>query len=300
LASDLSGEDFHASDLGFIIPSDASRLCSVSCLEGLSESDCKASEEVPNEEVTVERSCEVSNLRGENDIFMNENSIVDQPNVDEGEAENFNAIDRNDQDSADYSTTIHTNWYYIQIFCWILDRVIHAAYVIVCNLSKAMGTTCWKQYNSKKIGHHNFQIDLAIDLMNYIIGLDWDGKSNVRPSFMPKGSLVLVPYECNKCFFCVDGLTNRIAHWPSTKAKVTVEYKCATWVTTNKCKKIKDWVSLGLKLGKYCWMRYQKQITPELLSKERAKRCRTSVMGCPIYKEPICKECWKEGYDKHA
>ncbi len=50
---------------------------------------------------------------------------------------NFNAVDRNDRDSADYSTTICTNRYYIGIFCWALDRVIHATYVIVCNLSKA-------------------------------------------------------------------------------------------------------------------------------------------------------------------
>jgi hypothetical protein len=56
--------------------------------------------------------------------------------------ENFNALDRNDRDSANYSTTICTNCYYIQIFCWALDRVIHAVYVIVCNLSKAgMGPT---------------------------------------------------------------------------------------------------------------------------------------------------------------
>jgi hypothetical protein len=71
--------------------------------------------------------------------------------------QNFNAVDRNDQDSVDYSTTIHTNCYYIQIFCWALDRVIHATYVIVCNLLKAgMGLPQWKQYDLKKFGHHNF------------------------------------------------------------------------------------------------------------------------------------------------
>jgi hypothetical protein len=39
---------------------------------------------------------------------------------------NYNAVDRNDWDSADYSTTIRTNRYYLRIFCWALD-VIHAA-----------------------------------------------------------------------------------------------------------------------------------------------------------------------------
>jgi hypothetical protein len=60
--------------------------------------------------------------------------------------QNFNTVDRNDRDSADYLTTICTNRYYVRIFCWALDRVIHAAYVIVCNLSQAgMGSPRWKQ-----------------------------------------------------------------------------------------------------------------------------------------------------------
>ena len=64
------------------------------------------------------------------------------PRVQADYAENFNAIDRNDQDSANYSMTICTNHYYIQIFCWALDRVIHVVYVIMCKLLKAgMGPT---------------------------------------------------------------------------------------------------------------------------------------------------------------
>jgi hypothetical protein len=59
-------------------------------------------------------------------------------------------------------------------------------------------------------------------------------------------------------------------------------------------------VSLGMKSGKYCRMCYRKQLTTELSSKDRQQRCKTSAMGCPICKEPICKEGWKEGYDKHA
>jgi hypothetical protein len=43
----------------------------------------------------------------------------------------------NDWDSADYLTTIHTNQYYLRIFCWVLDRVIHAAYVVVYFLIKS-------------------------------------------------------------------------------------------------------------------------------------------------------------------
>ena len=49
------------------------------------------------------------------------------------------------RDSADYSSTIRT--YYLRIFCWALDRVIHAVYVVVCFLIKSdIGQKEWKQY----------------------------------------------------------------------------------------------------------------------------------------------------------
>ena len=48
----------------------------------------------------------------------------------------MNGVDRNDRDSADYSTSIRTNRYYLRIFCWGLDRVVHAVYVVVCFLAK--------------------------------------------------------------------------------------------------------------------------------------------------------------------
>jgi hypothetical protein len=99
-------------------------------------------------------------------------------------------------------------------------------------------------------------------------------------------------------FFCLNGITTGIVHPPTKKAKVTVEYKCGTCVMTNKCTDVR--VSLGMQSGIYCWMCYRKQLTTELSAKERKKTCITSAMGCAVNKEPICKECWKEGYDKHA
>ncbi len=86
-ALDLSGEDFHASDVGSIIFSDASHLCSVSDIEGLSESGGKASDTVPGDQVTTERSSEESNLGGKNDILRGKNSFVEQPTVDEGKVD---------------------------------------------------------------------------------------------------------------------------------------------------------------------------------------------------------------------
>jgi hypothetical protein len=161
---------------------------------------------------------------------------------------------------------------------------------------QGIGKPEWKKYRDKYEGRHNFQIDLGISLLNYCIGLDWDGVSGKRPSYMQTGAFK--PCDCKKCFFCLKGNTDNFAHCPRKQAKVTVEYKCGTRVKTDKCTNV--WVNLGMESGRYCEMCYRKQLTTELVAKERRKRCKTSQTGCPIYKEPICKECWKEGYDKHA
>jgi len=65
-----------------------------------------------------------------------------------------------------------TNRYYLRIFCWALDRVIHAANVVVCFLIKSdIGQKQWKRYLDHHSGRHDFQIDLALSVMNYGIGL---------------------------------------------------------------------------------------------------------------------------------
>jgi hypothetical protein len=107
-----------------------------------------------------------------------------------------------------------------------------------------------------------------------------------------------VPCDCGKCFFCLNGITIGIGHQSSKKAKVTVEFKCGTCLKTNKC--IADRVSLGMKLGGYCRMCYQKQACTDLKANNRIPRCRTSAIECAVCKEPICKECRKEGYNKHT
>ena len=178
-----------------------------------------------------------------------------------------------------------------------MDWVVHAQHSIIIFLAKQdIGKPEWKKYRDKNQGRHDFQIDLGISLLNYSIALDWDRESRERPSYMRKGTFK--PCGCKMCFFRMKGLTNGITHQPSKGAKVTVEYKCGTRVMTNKCTDVR--VNLGVESGSYCQMCYRNQLTTELLAKERKKRCRASQMGCPICKEPIFKECWKEGYDKHA
>ena len=155
---------------------------------------------------------------------------IDGPRARQDYAKYFNAVNRNDRDSADYSTSIRTNRYYIRIFCWVLDRVVHTCFaVLLYCVNFGIARNEWKKYASKNIGRHDFQIDLGIALLNHGIGLDYDGDK--RPDYIRVGELV--PCNCKKCYFCINGYTSGIAH--KKRARVTVEYKCNTRMKTEKC-----------------------------------------------------------------
>jgi hypothetical protein len=67
----------------------------------------------------------------------NASRLINAPQAQQDYIKYFNAVDRNDRDSADYSTSIRTNRYYFRIFCWIFDRVNHVLYVVVCYLANS-------------------------------------------------------------------------------------------------------------------------------------------------------------------
>ena len=108
------------------------------------------------------------------------------------------------------------------------------------------------------------------------------------------------PMWLRQMFFCLKGITNGIAHPPSKKAKVTVEHKCGTRMTTNKCADVRVDLGLGCTYCRMCYRKLLGTTASEQKSVVRKTMCRMSRMGCPICKEPICNECWGEGYDKHA
>ena len=207
----------------------------------------------------------------------------------------YSAVDKNDRDSADWSSTIKTSRYYLRIFFWGLDRVVHTLYVVVCYLAGAgIGPEEWKKYCNKNSGRHDFQIDLGIALINYGVGLAWDGNSR-RPDFMRQGSFV--PCDCGQCFFCINGHTTGISHNRKSK-KATVVY-------TNKKLKVtgcsKDAVALE-KLsgsGEYCRMCYNKlkgtkfgNLKAHQLYEWKRRQCNWSIKGCSSCEVPICEKCW--------
>jgi hypothetical protein len=63
------------------------------------------------------------------------------------------------------------------------------------SLSKGdVGQEQWKRYLDTHSGRHDFQIDLALSIMNYGIGLQWDGESATRPNFLRQTAFV--PCDC--------------------------------------------------------------------------------------------------------
>lgn len=209
----------------------------------------------------------------------------------------FNAVDKNDRDSADYSTTIRTNRYYLRILCWMYDRVVHTIYVVITFLAMSgIGREEWKKYRSKNGGRHDLQIDLAMSIINYGISLDWDGKSKERPSYMRQAAFV--PCDCGACFFCINGLTNGIAHKHTGKRRsseggggsATKKSRAVVECTMGKRVGLTLEDGSPMKWNDFCKKCLEKR---DGKWKDKVKNCPTSKLGCAKCNEPICRECWK-------
>jgi hypothetical protein len=202
----------------------------------------------------------------------------------------FNAVDRNDRDSADYSTTIRTNRYYILILCWALDRVLHACYVIVCECAKAgIGPVRWKRYLSKNAGRHDFQVELGIALLNCAIEMDWNGVGP-KPAWMRQ--TVLVPCDCKMCYFCLKGLTNGVAH--KQQSQTVIHYKCGKRLRVRGCTDIRVRVRNNKDYCRRCYRNHPGVDSDgnKMNAKAKKNECASSYLGCGACLEPICEACW--------
>jgi hypothetical protein len=72
--------------------------------------------------------------------------------------------------------------------------------------------------NYKHGGRKKFQIDLALQLMDHVIHLDWNGDISDhtgQPRWMQQTPFL--PCSCQMCFFCKNGWTGGIYHSPQRK-----------------------------------------------------------------------------------
>ncbi len=78
---------------------------------------------------------------------------IPEPHAHADYVKSMNGVDRNDRDSRNYSTSIRTNGWYLCIFFWAMDRVVHAEHSIVVFLAEqGIGKPEWKKIQGQKSG----------------------------------------------------------------------------------------------------------------------------------------------------
>jgi hypothetical protein len=169
--------------------------------------------------------------------------------------------------------------------------------IIVFSANNDMSPEYRKLY-LKKVGQYDFQIDLGMVLLNYVIKLG--GPQWTMPWMdVPKWFLALCMWQM---LFLFDGLTNDIAHKCECKVKIP-------FVQWDNIKTVQEGCTdkhINLHSGcSYCIICYRKLCngTPEeqaMSSVNKKVACSASRMGCACCNEVICKKCWAEGRDMHT
>ena len=78
-----------------------------------------------------------------------EHDEIECPPVAKDYSLNMNGVDKADRDGRDNSVSILTNRWYLRIWFWTLDWVIHSVYIVVCYNASAGLRPDWKKYTSK-------------------------------------------------------------------------------------------------------------------------------------------------------
>jgi hypothetical protein len=111
-----------------------------------------------------------------------EHSVLRAPCAQLNYAKQFSAIGRNDRDSADYTTSIQTNRWYLRVSFWALDRVVHVLFVVVLFCARnGIGPDYWRLYATKH-ARYEFQIVLGMSIINYAIEQDWPVLDKPQPN----------------------------------------------------------------------------------------------------------------------
>jgi hypothetical protein len=218
---------------------------------------------------------------------------VSTPAVTAEYAAHYSGVDHKDRDTADWTVSVRGTRFYMRIFFWVLDGVVHAMYCIIKYVAQDKDHP-WHKYNLNN-GRFNFQMDLAHALIAKGIEMDCPNHDDLkdpkkRPGYMRK--MDWLPCACNRCFFCKEGLTHGISHKPKVGKRIhstTVSPVGHTDVPIQMNER---------GTSQYCRVRYykKKEEFPDLSSTERRKKCSHPRKGCPgcgptFY---VCKKCWPE------
>jgi len=209
---------------------------------------------------------------------------IDAPAIVAEYSANMGGVDRKDRDSADYTTSIRTTRYYLRIFFWILDSIVHAMYVIACEYASSSNNTEWMEYTSKNGGRNAFQIDMAIQLIDFGIRQDWAEpfSADTKPSWIRQGCIL--PCDCKICFFCKTGMTSGISHTSSHPVQQQQQLQIAC---EGKCSNIRKHVQ---ECRVCCFI--TRSENPNEHWKDAKKKCRRSRKGCSRCQIIVCDEHW--------
>jgi hypothetical protein len=118
----------------------------------------------------------------------------------------MNGVDHKDQDTADWTVLLKSNRFYLRIFYWLFDSVLHTMYTVIKVVASDKSHP-WHKYLGKHPGRFKFQMDLAVlELISQGITMDWSDIEDInnKPGYIREEDYL--PCACKVCFFCTNGL----------------------------------------------------------------------------------------------
>ena len=210
-------------------------------------------------------------------------------------------VDHMDRDLSNWGSSMRTARYYMRIFFWCFDSIVHCIHCIVAHYGHVEGHR-WAKYTKKNDGRYKFQMDLAQTLIAAGIEMSWDGKDDsTKPKWMRTHNLT--PCDCGTCYFCRRGLTHGIDHrvmradgTPARLSPARKEYKHPTKRTPLTIN--------GTHTQGYCRLCEVRERSKLVDGKPRKrdeyrKHCRRPTGGCPVCGVHICKQCWPKYVHDH-
>ena len=195
----------------------------------------------------------------------------------------MNGVDHKDRDTADRTVSLKSNRFYLRIFYWLFDGVLHAMYSIIKVLAGDDKAHPWHKYCSKHLGRYKFQMDLANELISQGIGMDWSDveDTNKKPIYMRRQDYV--PCACKHCFFCKNGLTHGVGHQKKGKRRSRSDWR--------ECPSKRAEVSKTTQRCVVCVKRLQ-VLNPTLTYREIEKLSKQTRLGCTTCDAHVCAGCW--------
>jgi hypothetical protein len=82
-------------------------------------------------------------------------------------------VNHKECDTADWTVSLKSNWWCLQIFCWLIHGMLHAACRVVCSVALDDNHK-WHEDLSKNWGQHKLQMDFGLALLSHGLCMEWE------------------------------------------------------------------------------------------------------------------------------